>query len=240
MNEFYHGGASMKKQYFLVIIIAMISLLFALQISAKKSKKSTVVDPAKLKKSLPVKEMKDGVLFTYKDPGAETVALAGDFNSWDAAKQGLTKNEHGVWYIIIPLKKGKIEYKFVVNGANWIKDPDNKHSAPDPYGGENSVFKVKKEYDLGGVTLLSGDEAQFKYYAPQAAKVNLAGSFNNWSVDADPMEKDKSGFWILKKKLDKGRYQYKYVVDGNWTPDPMNNNTEEDGFGGVNSVVEVK
>ncbi|MBN1899573.1 MAG: glycogen-binding domain-containing protein [Spirochaetes bacterium] len=228
----------MKKRYYLLLFVVF-TLTFTLPLWAKKAVKSKL-DPVKLKKSLPVKEIDAGVLFTYKDANAEKVALTGDFNNWDAGKQMMTKNEHGVWYMVIPLKKGKIEYKFVVNGANWIKDPDNKLSVPDPYGGENSVFTVKKEYDLGGAKLQSDGQVQFKYFAPQAGSVNLAGSFNNWSMDSDPMEKDNTGFWVLKKKLESGSYQYKYVVDGNWTPDPMNSNTTDDGFGGVNSVIEVK
>ncbi len=216
----------------LIILIILFSPLLA------KQRKRIV--PTKLKKSIAPVELKDGVLFTYKDKSAEKVTIAGSFNNWDANKQVLTKNRYGVWYIIFPLKKGKIEYKFVIDDAKWVKDPDNKRCAPDPYGGENSIFEVKREYDLGGVKMLKNSEVLFKFYAPNANTVYLVGSFNNWSTDADPMKKDKFGFWVIKKRLSPGTYQYKYIVDGTWTPDPMNKNTADDGLGGVNSVIEVR
>jgi len=231
-----------NKNLFIIKYFTFLLLIFFVSatIIAKGKKSVKKIDPANLKKSITPVELKDGVLFTYKDENAEKVTIAGSFNNWDAGKQALIKNKYGVWYIVLPLPKGKIEYKFVIDGAQWVKDPDNKNTVPDPYGGENSVFEVKKEYDLGGVKILKTGEVLFKFYAPQAKSVYLAGSFNNWSTDADPMKKEKSGFWVIKKKLSPGTYQYKYVVDGNWTPDPMNNKTTDDGFGGVNSVIEVK
>lgn len=229
-----------KNLHIIKYLTLIFIIFFSLTIVAIGKKTAKRIDPSKLKKSIAPVELKDGVLFTYKDEKAEKVTIAGSFNNWDAEKQTLIKNKNGVWYIVLPLPKGKIEYKFVIDGAQWVKDPDNKNTAPDPYGGENSVFEVKKEYDLGGVKILKTGEVLFKYYAPQARSVYLAGSFNNWSTDADPLKKEKSGFWVIKKKLSPGTHQYKYVVDGNWTPDPMNNNTTDDGFGGVNSVVEVK
>jgi hypothetical protein len=36
-----------------------------------------------------------------------------------------------------------------------------------------------------------------------------------------------------------GSYEYKYVIDGHWTPDPTNDKTVSESFGGVNSVIEV-
>ncbi len=202
---------------------------------AKKGK-----DPLKLKKAQTPVQLKDGVLFSFQKDDAETVAIAGDFNNWDASKNLLKKNKYNVWYIVLPLKKGEYAYKFVVNGSEWVPDPNNKNTKDDGYGGVNSVIKVTKNYDLGGVKVKNG-MVIFKYYNPSAKKVAVAGSFNDWSKDANVMKKGKNGYWILKIKLDPGTYQYKYVVDdNNWVPDPANDNTSDDGYGGINSVVEVK
>ncbi len=235
----------MKKYLVFFIVIS----LFAADINAKirkrkKSKVSTTkttvkqIDPASLKKAIAPVELETGVLFTYYAPKAETVTIAGNFNNWNAESNPLTKNKNGVWYIILPLGKGKIQYKFVVNGSDWKPDPNNKKTADDGYGGVNSVFVVSKQY---GTKILKDGSVLFVYFNPQAESVSVAGSFNNWNVNANPMEKSKSGLWTLKLKLSPGTYQYKFVVNGkDWVPDPSNPQTADDGYGGVNSVIEVK
>lgn len=229
-----------SKKIFYTFLILLLCCAISFAGSQKKQKVSTKkINPEELNKaSLPV-ELEEGVLFTYKDERASKVALAGSFNNWDASKNLMKKNKNNIWFIILPLKKGKIEYKFAINDSTWLKDPENKNSVPDGYGGENSVFEIKKEYDIGGVTIKDG-KVIFKLYAPDAKKVSLAGSFNNWNTEADIMKKDEKGFWSIIKILPPGKYQYKYVIDGNWTPDPMNENTADDGYGGKNSVIEIE
>ncbi|PIU17879.1 MAG: hypothetical protein COT16_03885 [Elusimicrobia bacterium CG08_land_8_20_14_0_20_44_26] len=45
--------------------------------------------------------------------------------------------------------------------------------------------------------------------------------------------------WEATLNLSPGTHHYKFVVDGNWLPDPNNPNTAEDGFGGQNSVLNL-
>jgi hypothetical protein len=71
------------------------------------------------------------------------------------------------------------------------------------------------------------------------SSVNLAGDFNAWSADADPMVKQADGSFRLVKKLEPGRYAYKFVVDGQWQPDPQAAESVDDGFGGKNSVIVI-
>ncbi|MGM0409356.1 MAG: alpha amylase N-terminal ig-like domain-containing protein [Bacillota bacterium] len=72
--------------------------------------------------------------------------------------------------------------------------------------------------------------------------VHLAGSFNDWSKSADPMtDENDDGLYTITKSLKPGEYTYKFVVNGNkWVRDPNNKKTVDDGFGGVNSVLEVE
>ena len=79
----------------------------------------------------------------------------------------------------------------------------------------------------------------FKPTAP-VTKVYLAGIFNGWSNDKTPLAgPNQKGEYVVDLPLEPGRYGYKFVVDGKWTPDPANPENEEDGMGGKNSVVTV-
>lgn len=79
----------------------------------------------------------------------------------------------------------------------------------------------------------------FKFYAPQARKVCLAGTFNNWDVTSLAAKKDSKGTWSIKINLKPGRYEYKFVVDGSWLNDPRCTSCVDNSFGSCNCIVEV-
>ncbi len=70
----------------------------------------------------------------------------------------------------------------------------------------------------------------------KAREVYLSGSFNDWSTMRAPMEPTDSG-WVARVRLLPGKYTYKYIIDGRWTPDPHNRQQEDDTYGSYNSVV---
>lgn len=77
------------------------------------------------------------------------------------------------------------------------------------------------------------------FYLPgrqEANEVYLAGSFNAFSTTRAPMTRTDSG-WIAAIRLKPGKYLYKYVIDGRWTPDPHNRLREDDTYGDYNSVI---
>ncbi len=71
-----------------------------------------------------------------------------------------------------------------------------------------------------------------------ANAVSLVGAFNSWNDSAHRLQRVAGG-WEVNTQFNPGRYLYKYVVDGNWQPDPANENREADGYGGYNSVIEI-
>ena len=78
-----------------------------------------------------------------------------------------------------------------------------------------------------GLILVSGVKTtprgvKFEYYNPDAKQVYLAGEFNEWSTTSLPMRKEKDGTWWIVIKLSPGKYEYKFVVDGQWVADPDN------------------
>ncbi len=56
----------------------------------------------------------------------------------------------------------------------------------------------------------------FICHAPGATAVFLAGTFNDWDPLAIPMEQDAEGKWHAAIPLHPGRYEFKFIVDGQW------------------------
>ncbi len=79
----------------------------------------------------------------------------------------------------------------------------------------------------------------FEFYAPLAQDVRLAGTFNNWDASKHRLKKDSDGRWHLTLKLKTGRYEYRYMVDGNWENDQRPGACVPNAFGTWNCVVEV-
>lgn len=84
-----------------------------------------------------------------------------------------------------------------------------------------------------------GKTVTFKLSAPQAREVRLAGDFNSWDPNKTLLRKTKDGVWRTDLSLKPGRYEYKFVVDGEWRKDPLNNLFSVNTFGTENSVVEL-
>ena len=83
------------------------------------------------------------LVFVYHDDGAQSVALAGDFNGWDGSRTPLKRDRSGLWLTEISVPKaGRYGYKFVVDGERWLEDPSNGLKAPDNYGGLNSILDI--------------------------------------------------------------------------------------------------
>ena len=81
--------------------------------------------------------------------------------------------------------------------------------------------------------------ADFKFYAPQAKKVEIGGDFNNWKANKTPLTKDATGNWKASLKLKNGRYQYRYLVDGIWQNAQEPVECVPNAFGSWNCVIEV-
>jgi len=80
----------------------------------------------------------------------------------------------------------------------------------------------------------------FSYFDQSAGDVKVAGNFNSWSAtDRYRLMKDKNGKWSLYLSLKPGKYQYKFIVDGEWREDPENPARVVGDFGQLNSVIEI-
>ncbi len=71
-------------------------------------------------------------------------------------------------------------------------------------------------------------------------KVEVAGDFNNWTPQASPMKLNRDlGVFEICIPMASGPHQYRLVIDGTWTADTYNPDSETNPYGEPNSVVRV-
>lgn len=82
--------------------------------------------------------------------------------------------------------------------------------------------------------------------APDAKKVLLAGAFNGWDPASTPMRKKENGVWTVTLDLAPGRYEYKFVIDGEWRREEACEESDRgcphcvpNPFGSMNCVVNI-
>lgn len=84
------------------------------------------------------------------------------------------------------------------------------------------------------------EKIKFEFAAPEAHEVFLAGDFNNWDICTNPMKKDKKGVWKATLPLAPGKYEYRFLADGQWENDPSCSCCVPNQFGSTNCVRTVE
>jgi 1,4-alpha-glucan branching enzyme len=97
------------------------------------------------------------------------------------------------------------------------------------------VTRKKTESKAGSVKSLQR-KIKFEFSAPEAKEVCLAGNFNQWNTQANPMKKDTKGIWKATLSLEPGQYEYRFFVDGHWENDPACSSCVANEFGGQNCI----
>jgi hypothetical protein len=80
----------------------------------------------------------------------------------------------------------------------------------------------------------------FVLFEPKAKQVSLCGDFTRWASDAIPMKRRGDGHWETTVALAPGKHEYKFIVDGQWLPDPLAREQVWNRHGSLNSVVEAR
>lgn len=87
------------------------------------------------------------IVWSYNNPRADEVYIAGDFTNWDQGKALMEKTETG-WTFSMDVPAGTVfKYKFVVDGV-WTSDLKAPEFEKDGLGGQNGVVNVVKAYKL--------------------------------------------------------------------------------------------
>ncbi|REJ75992.1 MAG: serine protease [Acidobacteria bacterium] len=99
-------------------------------------------------------------------------------------------------------------------------------------------FLSKEDYSPPRI---EGRRIVFSFHDDNATDVKLVGNFNDWNETSDSFYSCRNGLWCASTPcLPKGRYAYKFLVDGKrWTEDGSHGLKEEDGFGGFNSILDL-
>lgn len=70
------------------------------------------------------------------------------------------------------------------------------------------------------VSLTGSGEMVFKVFAPQAASVQLLGSFTNWMEEPIHMVRDEDGWHKATVNITQGDHEFQYLMDGSiWLAD---------------------
>ena len=97
---------------------------------------------------------------------------------------------------------------------------------------KNKPKAVKPKRDDGDSQIVD-----FIFDRPEAQRVAVAGTFNNWNPAQTPMTKGSDGRWRATVVMPAGRHEYKFVIDGQWMNDPKAQESVPNPFGGCNSVI---
>ena len=84
------------------------------------------------------------VQFLLDLPNAHAVSVVGDFNDWTVDQAPMQKFANGAWSITLPVKPGRHEYAFVVDGTRWMADPRAPKARDSDFGKPGSVIVVTK------------------------------------------------------------------------------------------------
>ncbi|MDI3543463.1 MAG: hypothetical protein PWP57_1068 [Candidatus Atribacteria bacterium] len=83
------------------------------------------------------------LVFCAPSKSLRTVAVAGEFSDWDCLQMDKVKED--CWRITLKVKPGKYQYSFLVDGKEWVADPNSLRQIPDGFGRFNSVLVVNGE-----------------------------------------------------------------------------------------------
>ncbi|BBM99425.1 hypothetical protein MPTK1_1g21210 [Marchantia polymorpha subsp. ruderalis] len=86
----------------------------------------------------------------------------------------------------------------------------------------------------------SKEKVKLAWYRGAAQSVEVAGLDVGWYERVAFTKNQEDGHWYLERDLPVGKYEFKYIVDGNWCTNPDASSTQPNNDGHVNNFIEVK
>lgn len=176
----------------------------------------------------------------FADLGIYDVAVTGQFNNWNKKGWKMSKRDD----FTFELRKRvhdfndafPLDFRYIINGR-YIADAEGK--VTDPRQFEDNFLEDIYKVDLSVIKVAEDGNVVFflnEHYS--ANEVILAGTFNGWNEHEIKMNKVAAG-WELHAQLPPGRYEYKFIVDGEWMHDPVNKEKVKNEHETFNSVLYV-
>lgn len=82
------------------------------------------------------------VKFSFQPEQAETVDILGLNSDWNSPVS-MNRKKDGTFYVEVNLpKESKHEFKYLVDNAMWLNDPEADSEVPNVFGGSNSVVSL--------------------------------------------------------------------------------------------------
>jgi hypothetical protein len=151
-------------------------------------------------------------------PDIESIVVRGSFNDWSGNALAMTLHE-GTWSVTVALDAERYEYKYVFNGENWADNMCGSDTWGNPAGGpiDPNIQECEGENGVVNVDPDGLPAHTFRYIphaeTPEIESIVVRGSFNDWSGNAMAMTLYE-GTWSVTTGLASGRYEYKYVFNG--------------------------
>lgn len=168
-----------------------------------------------------------GILFSYKEPNARLVTVAGTFNNWEKDQFILRKNKNGVWSGYIQIPKGEYYYKYCIDNI-WSSDPCNPLKEDDGQGDYKSKLIIEQDIEdrASAPFPIDYEIVRFSFYnkdLPSKYQISVVGNFNNWRTNINIMsDRDFDKEWFTTVRFKPGEYYYKFYLAGREFFDPAN------------------
>ena len=174
----------------------------------------------------------------FADLGIYEVAVTGQFNNWSKKGWKMEKKDENTFILrkrvsdfndVFPL-----DFRYVINGR-FIADAEGEITDPRKFSDDflEDIYKV----DLSVIQVKHDGDVLFSLKGYKDRKeVILTGSFNGWNEHQIKMNKVDGG-WELHADLPPGRYEYKFIADGEWLHDPYAKENIRNEHGTLNSVL---
>ncbi|MEK8023391.1 MAG: hypothetical protein AAB229_06220 [Candidatus Hydrogenedentota bacterium] len=174
----------------------------------------------------------DGVVFTVDAPGANLVEVMGSWNGWSQPTVA-TKGSDGKWKATIKLPAGDYTFKYRKDG-DWdaLNKDDRKlnvaangkatfSGATAPAAAVPDAAPVGPlpptppgtDFSATPAVVTQDERILFGYSDPFVGKVAIAGEFNGWDKNKNPMTRSADGIWRAVMTIKEGRYKWKFVSD---------------------------
>jgi hypothetical protein len=181
---------------------------------------------------------KDGKEISFSDLNIDQILVTNVENDWTV--KGWTMKKVGPSTYQLRKKIKHLDngfdwnYKFLINQKYWAQPDPDYGLLVEPGAVLSDVYHI--DYNQIDADKKANINFSLDGYR-EAEEVILTGSFNEWREHELSMNRTESG-WELPLNLRHGRYEYKFIVDGEWMHDPANKHKLVNEHGTFNSLLD--